>query len=167
MLYKRFNVTISNRNSWVLVIFVVAQFFKMKRLYFYLQSYSEADSVVLLEAAVFGIWIFIVLLFVCELGQVCFDWYRRIKTIPHLFIKIIFTCHHHVEFKFEQRFSDSMLEMDNTIVQYDWHLFPYKVRRILPMVMQNTQKPIIIKCFGNVLCARIQMQKVGVIPRGK
>lgn len=117
---------------------------------------------VLLEAVVFGVWVFILLLFVCELGQVCFDYSNEeLKLSPIHYLFII------VQFKLEQRFSDSISEMDEVITQYDWYLFPYKVRRILPMVMQNTQKPIIIKCFGDVLCARIQMQKVSNYPRGE
>lgn len=117
---------------------------------------------VLLEAVVFGVWVFILLLFVCELGQVCFDYSNKeLKLSPIHSLFII------VQFKLEQRFSDSISEMDEVITQYDWYLFPYKVRRILPMVMQNTQKPIIIKCFGDVLCARIQMQKVSNYPRGE
>lgn len=135
---------------------------KRNELFFYLQSHRDTDLVVLLEAVVFGVWVLILLLFVCELGQVCFDYSNEeLKLSPIHSLSII------VQFKLEQRFSDSISEMDDVITQYDWYLFPYKVRRILPMVMQNTRKPIIIKCFGDVLCARIQMQKVSNYPRGE
>lgn len=131
---------------------------KREWFYFYFQSSSEPDLVVIFEAVVFGAWVLMLLLFVCELGQVCFN-----QLNPMIFIEIHFFHPHDLWSGIEQRFSDSTSEMDEVIIQYDWHSFPSKALRILPMVMQNTQKPIVIKCFGNVLCARMQLQKVSII----
>lgn len=49
--------------------------------------------------------------------------------------------------------------------EFDWYLFPNEVQRILPTVVQNAQKPVVIKCFGNVLCSREQFKMVGFVLR--
>lgn len=51
-------------------------------------------------------------------------------------------------------------EIDNEIVQSNWYLFPRNVQKMLPLVMINAQKPVVIKCFGNVACTRWQFRKV-------
>lgn len=58
-----------------------------------------------------------------------------------------------------QRFSNAVDEVDDVIVLLDWYLFPKEIKRVLPIVMQSAQVPAVIKCFGNVLCAREQFKK--------
>lgn len=75
------------------------------------------------------------------------------------FIIFVFNSNY-VQFKLDQQFSNAIDEVDDTNVQLDWYLFPSKIQRVLPIIIQSTQKAVVIKCFGNVLCARIQFQKV-------
>lgn len=49
-----------------------------------------------------------------------------------------------------ERVSSGYSEIDDAVNQFDWYLFSPKVKRFLPMVIINTQKPIIFKCFGFV-----------------
>lgn len=59
-----------------------------------------------------------------------------------------------------QRFSNAFEELDVLISQTNWYLFPYKVQRMLPMIIVNAQQPIGIKCFGSVFCERGTFQQV-------
>lgn len=65
-----------------------------------------------------------------------------------------------IRFGFGKRFSDTTDEIDNAIIQLDWYLFPHEIERILPIVMQNTQEPSVIKFFGNCSCSHMQFRKV-------
>ena len=45
-------------------------------------------------------------------------------------------------------------EIDDEVVQLDWYLFSLEVQKLLPIVMINTQEPVVIKCFGSVAWTR-------------
>lgn len=69
-------------------------------------------------------------------------------------------------FEFVQRYTNAIAEINGVVIQLDnWHLFPAKIQRVLPIIIQNVQQPVVIKCFGNVLCARKQLRKVNSIYR--
>lgn len=51
-------------------------------------------------------------------------------------------------------------KIEDTIILLDWYLFPSELQRALPTVVQSAQEPSVIKCFGNVSCARQQFKKV-------
>lgn len=68
------------------------------------------------------------------------------------FVQIFVFCDssEHVTIKFD--------EID--IYQSNWYAFPARVRRALPIVILNTQEPVVLKGFGNIICTRETFQKV-------
>lgn len=60
-----------------------------------------------------------------------------------------------------QQFSNSFTELEVLIGQIHWYTYPYKVQRMLPMIIVNAQQPIAIKCFGSVYCERATFKQVG------
>lgn len=110
---------------------------------------------ILPEATLFGASAIILLLFVCEFGQVRLD-----KQLSIFF---------HFSFSWSaiwirlERLTNSSDKIDNRISQFSWYLFPIELRRALPTVMLCTQHSFVIKCFGNVLCAREQIRKISAV----
>lgn len=47
-----------------------------------------------------------------------------------------------------------------TIYECDWYLYPNNLQRILPTIMVSTQKPVILRSFGNVDCTREAFKSV-------
>lgn len=60
-----------------------------------------------------------------------------------------------------------MDEIGDEIIQSKWYLFPVKMRKVLPTIVLNTQKPVEIKFFGNVSCTRQQFLKVSFYPSNR
>lgn len=46
------------------------------------------------------------------------------------------------------------------IYQCDWYAFPICVRRTLPIVIVNTQQPVVLKGVANIQCTRNTFRKV-------
>lgn len=63
----------SNWNSWVSLTIAI-HFYKLNNLSIQQQSHTEMNLIILEEAIVFGGGILLLLLFICELGQVHFDY---------------------------------------------------------------------------------------------
>lgn len=42
------------------------------------------------------------------------------------------------------------LDIDEAIYQSEWHSFPESVQRMLPIIINNAQQPVIITGFANV-----------------
>lgn len=53
-----------------------------------------------------------------------------------------------------QRINLAYGECSDMVDQLDWHLFSSDIQRLLPLILQFTQLPIEIKCFGSVACGR-------------
>lgn len=51
-------------------------------------------------------------------------------------------------------------KVNDELKQLDWHLFSAKIQRMLPIVMINVQKPVVIECFGILTGSREQFKKV-------
>lgn len=63
-----------------------------------------------------------------------------------------------------QRFSNSFdLISDIMIGKLSWYLLPVESQRLLLFTIMNVQRPVVIKCFGNILCGREQFKKVRLI----
>lgn len=45
-------------------------------------------------------------------------------------------------------------EIDSTIDQLNWYLFPIEFQQILPMIIVNAQQLIEMECFGSIACTR-------------
>lgn len=93
-------------------------------------------------------------LFVNELGQVRFKLWVLNQSLW-------FKGNYDSQFSlFNQMCTDQFDKIDDEIIQLNWYSFPNEIQRILPAVMLSTQQSAVIKCFGNVLCARVQVKKV-------
>lgn len=51
---------------------------------------------------------------------------------------------------------------DGLIDQFKWYLLPKEIQQMLPMVINFTQQPIEIKCFGSVASNRETFKYVSV-----
>lgn len=58
------------------------------------------------------------------------------------------------------RVSSKFDDVDATVAQFKWYLFPYDVQKLLPTIISNAQQEVGIECFGSVLCNRETFQKV-------
>lgn len=52
------------------------------------------------------------------------------------------------------------MNVDDEFNRLDWYLFPLEIHKLLPIVMNNVQKPIAIECFGIISASREQFKKV-------
>lgn len=53
-----------------------------------------------------------------------------------------------------QRLNNAFEEIDLTIEQFDWYIFPIEIQRMLPMIIANAQQTVSLECFGSIACAR-------------
>lgn len=63
--------------------------------------------------------------------------------------------------EFGQRLSNAFEEIDNEIETFDWYLFPYELKQMLPIILLMTQKPVEFECFGSISISRKYFKKVG------
>lgn len=61
-----------------------------------------------------------------------------------------------------QRISVAFDECSAMIDEFKWYLFPTKVQRILPIIINFTQQPVKINCFGSVAADRETFKYVGI-----
>lgn len=54
-------------------------------------------------------------------------------------------------------------EINDTIGEFDWYLFPDELKEIFPFVIQFAQRPIDFKFFGSYSCNRDVFKKVSLI----
>lgn len=64
-----------------------------------------------------------------------------------------------------QRFNLAFDECSTTVEQLEWYSFPLDVQRLLPLILNFTQQPIEIKCFGSVACDREAFKYVRINPK--
>lgn len=67
-----------------------------------------------------------------------------------------------VSCELSQRLSNAFDRIDFTVHQFDWYLFPIEMKRMLPVVMVNVQRPISLACFGSIMCTRETFKDVRV-----
>lgn len=53
-----------------------------------------------------------------------------------------------------QRLSDAFEGIHNDFALFDWHSFPHKIQRTLPIILMTAQQPVRIKCFGSISAVR-------------
>lgn len=61
-----------------------------------------------------------------------------------------------------QRISDTFDQISFSIDQFAWYLFPIQIKRILPMIMENSQESVSLACFGSIVCTREVFKNVGI-----
>ena len=59
-----------------------------------------------------------------------------------------------------QRISNAFEEIDDVIAQFNWYLFSDELKRMLPIILMNTQAPVVFECFGSISCSREAFKKV-------
>lgn len=69
-------------------------------------------------------------------------------------ILIFFTC------EIGQQFTNTLDKFNMEFERMNWYLFPIKIQRLLPIVINNVQEPIVIECFGIISGSREQFKKV-------
>lgn len=53
-----------------------------------------------------------------------------------------------------QRITNAFDECSDTLNQFHWYLFTPGIQRMLPMIIQFTQEPIVLYCFGTKAAIR-------------
>lgn len=59
-----------------------------------------------------------------------------------------------------QRLTNSFDGLNGAISHLNWYLLPIEIQRLLPVIVMNVREPVVIRCFGSVLCSRAQFRKV-------
>lgn len=59
-----------------------------------------------------------------------------------------------------QRMCNAFEEIEDITGQYCWYLFPYEIKKILPMILMNLQEPVELQIFGSFCCDRDAFKKV-------
>lgn len=65
--------------------------------------------------------------------------------------------------EFGERVTSEFNELDDMIGQLNWYLCPLEIQRILPFVIKNTQKPIVIQAFRQFFCTREEFKAVSSV----
>lgn len=58
-----------------------------------------------------------------------------------------------------EKMSNAFEEICETFDQLDWHSFPFKVQKMLPLIMLNAQQWVGFECFGMIPCDRETFKK--------
>lgn len=61
-----------------------------------------------------------------------------------------------------QRMTDAFEEINFTLNQFEWYLFPIEIKRMLPAIIANAQKTVAVECFGSIACNRDVFKNVGI-----
>lgn len=59
-----------------------------------------------------------------------------------------------------QRITDTFEETCDTILAFEWYLFPYEIQKVLPTLWIGTQQPVAFECFGGISAVRETFKKV-------
>lgn len=79
---------------------------------------------------------------------------RSLTLIFWSFALIFFFCHSC------QSVTDRFSQLDNAVYHCEWHSYPIKVQRILPIIMLALQQPVVFHGFGNVFYTREAFKNV-------
>lgn len=61
-----------------------------------------------------------------------------------------------------QRFTLAFDECSEMVDQFDWHLFPTEILRMMPLIFKFTQQPFEIICFGSNAADRDTFKSVSM-----
>lgn len=59
-----------------------------------------------------------------------------------------------------QQFTNALGKVSDEFLLLNWYLFPAKIQRMLPITINNVQKPVVIGSFGTISGSRDQFKKV-------
>lgn len=58
------------------------------------------------------------------------------------------------------RISTGFDDINDMVDEFDWYLFPIRMKKALLILMINAQKPVEYRCFGSTVCNRETFKKV-------
>lgn len=58
--------------------------------------------------------------------------------------------------------SSAFDECSDMIDQLNWYLFPAEIQRMLPIITNFAQQPIVFYCFGSTACTRETYKRVRI-----
>lgn len=61
-----------------------------------------------------------------------------------------------------QRINCAFDDINHTIEQSEWYLFPGEIKRMFPVIIANAQEPVSLECFGSIACTREVFKNVGI-----
>lgn len=59
-----------------------------------------------------------------------------------------------------ERACELFFSVDETLDEIDWYLYPIEMKRMLPIIMIVTQKPIYVELFGSITASRETFKRV-------
>lgn len=65
--------------------------------------------------------------------------------------------------EFGEHVTDRFDEINDALYECNWHLFPYKIQKMLPIIMIGIAKPVKISGFGNISFTRETLKMVFII----
>lgn len=64
-----------------------------------------------------------------------------------------------------QRLSDAFDKIDVNMNHFDWYLFPIEIKRMLPTIYSYAQQPVLLECFGSIVCSREVFKNVSILKK--
>lgn len=64
------------------------------------------------------------------------------------FIQIFLFC------EFGERLTRQFININKELAECDWYKFPLNIRKLLPMVLNGTQNPLVLTGIGQLKCTR-------------
>lgn len=65
--------------------------------------------------------------------------------------------------EFGERLSTAFSNINDVLIQFEWHSFPIEIMQMLPTIICNAQIPVIVGGIGNLVCTRWMFIKVSTI----
>lgn len=62
--------------------------------------------------------------------------------------------------EFGEQLTSEFNMFDEALCQSNWYSFPVYVQKLLLILMPNTQEPMLMQSYGNLVCARASFEKV-------
>lgn len=64
-----------------------------------------------------------------------------------------------------ERVSEAFEQLNDELIQCDWHLLPTEIQRLYLIFLVNTQQSINFQCYGGILCTRDTSKNVITLQR--
>lgn len=74
--------------------------------------------------------------------------------VSYAFVSMFLVC------ELGEQISTRFEDINDDIYQMDWYLFPMKLQRHMPLILQVSQQPVGIRGFGNFAVSRETFKKV-------
>lgn len=62
--------------------------------------------------------------------------------------------------EFGQMLTDHFDELNEAVDECDWFLFPREIQKILPIIIHNAQRSVVLQTFENTSCSRESFNRV-------